>query len=56
MTDNVYSESSLWIVSTCTIQSYYHYWGDQLKEDEMGRVCSTYEKNEDCLVQFSKKT
>jgi hypothetical protein len=29
--------------------------GDQIKEDEMGRECSTHGKNEKCAQKFGEK-
>jgi hypothetical protein len=39
---------------TCTLRKYYQ--GDKVKEDEMGRRCSTYGRDEKFIVNFCWKT
>jgi len=33
-----------------------YYSGDQIKEDEMGRACSTHKRDEECTQYFGWKT
>jgi hypothetical protein len=32
-----------------------YYWNDQVKEDEMERVCSTHEEENECVKDFRGK-
>jgi hypothetical protein len=44
------------IRSFITVHFTKYYSGDQIKEDEMGRVSSTYERDEKCMQYFGSKT
>jgi hypothetical protein len=33
-----------------------YYWGDHIKDDDMGRECSMYGKDEKCIQKFGWKT
>jgi hypothetical protein len=33
----------------------HNYWGDKIKEDEMGGACSTHRSDEKCIRDFGRK-